>query len=600
MKRKVHIFQPQYDTVLGDKTQQPWLPYSAGCLWAYAQSFDDIREHWQLERLHYQRTPVDQVIESMDAPDLCAFSCYVWNERYNLALAEKVKQRWPRCVIVFGGPQTGGNHMQYDFIDCMVMSEGETAFVEILRRIRDGQELDAVMRRPRLEDLDIPSPYLLGLFDPIVDNAPPNVSFQTVIESNRGCPYACTYCDWGGLTYSKIKKFTMARLEAELAWIASKPISVVMLADANFGIFRERDMEIARLIRKHFDGSQVDYLNITFLKNSNRTVFEITREIGKIVKSVTLSMQTMNQATLRAIKRDNMKSNDLTEMLALSQEYDIPTYTDMILGMPEETLESWRDGLMTLIELGQDGYIDTNFTNVLENTDLNKVQRQLHGIRTIMVENYQGNSESDATGIEEGTEIVVSTNTMSLDDMVMGWMWHWLVQFFHTSGYSHIVSRYLHRCRGVGFTEFYQDLFDRVHQDPGAVGQEFRRIQTAAYSLLTTGRFGNEIKNVYDFYIASYTVFYQHIHEVYDLVEASSMATGHHDKDIMHLQRHSVLHPNWPADRELLVPCDIRTWEPGQHRYRVSANLAAFDGSYEAFRRNRRGTSWKNRFEPLA
>ena len=600
MKKSVHIFQPQYDAVLGDKNIQPWLPYSAACLWAYAQSFDDVRDAWQLERLHYQRLPIDQVLGDLGSPDVCAFSCYVWNEQYNLKLAQAIKTRWPQCKIVFGGPQTGANHLGHDFIDCIVMSEGEVCFRDILRQVRDGQALEQLMSRPRMADLEIPSPYLLGLFDDIVDTAPANTFFQTVLETNRGCPFQCTFCDWGTLTYSKVRKFSMERIEAELRWIASKPISVIFLADANFGIFKQRDMQIAHMMNRILTGSHVDYMNITFTKNSNATVFEIARAIGPIAKSVTLSMQSMNPATLRAIKRDNMKSNDLADMLRLAQQYQIPTYTDMILGLPLETLDSWKLGIMTLLEMGQDSYIDTNFTNILENTELNLAQRQQYGIRSIKVENYQGFSERDITGIEEGTELVCETSTMSTPDMVESWMWHWLVQFFHTAGYSHVAAKYARHVHGVPYLDFYQALFDLVRHDTGAVGQEFRRNQRMAHNLLTTGSFGSEINNVYDFYIASYQPFWNNILAVMDLVERALARVAPLNHSVMQLQRHALHNPQWQPGVDIVSDYDIDTWQPQVTCYRVIPVLPEFDGSYEAFRRNRRGVYWKNRFEPVS
>jgi putative methyltransferase len=597
VKKSVHIFQPQYDAVLGDKNIQPWLPYSAACLWAYAQSFDDVRDSWQLGRLHYQRLPIDQVLGQLGQPDLCAFSCYVWNEQYNLRLAQAIKERWPECAIVFGGPQTGANHLGHDFIDCIVMSEGEVCFRDILRQVRDGVALEQLMRRPRMDHLDIPSPYVLGLFDDIVDTAPPNTFFQTVLETNRGCPFQCTFCDWGTLTYSKVRKFDLERIRAELEWIASRPISVIFLADANFGIFKQRDMEIARMMNSILSRSAVDYMNITFTKNSNATVFEIAKTIGPIAKSVTLSMQSMNPATLKAIKRDNMKSNDLEDMLRLANEYKIPTYTDMILGLPLETLDTWKAGLMLLLEMGQDSYIDTNFTNILENTELNLAQRQQYGIRSIKVENYQGFSERDITGIEEGTELVCETNTMSTADMVESWMWHWLVQFFHTSGYSHIAAKYARHVHGVPYLDFYGALFELVRRDNGALGQEFERNRRMAHNLLTTGSFGNEINNVYDFYIASYQPFWNNITDVMRLVEDALATVAPVNHSVMNLQRHALHNPLWPPGQQILCDYDINTWQAQPTTYKVVSVLPEFDGSYEAFRRNRRGVYWKNQFE---
>lgn len=599
-KRRLHIFQPQYSSSGRNGFQQYWLPYSAGCLWAYAQSHQDIRDTWQLEKLHYRRSPIEQVLELLDAPDLCAFSCYAWNENYNLAMAQAIRQRWPQCRIVFGGPQSSAHMLKYDFIDSIVLSEGEVSFVDILRRITAGQELESLMTKRRLDDLDIPSPYLLGLFDDVIASEPQGTLWETVIETNRGCPYQCTFCDWGGLTYSKVRKFTMERIEAELAWIAQNPVAVVMLADANFGIFKQRDMDIAKMINRYWTNSQVEYVNITFTKMSNESIYEITRTLGPMAKSVTLSMQSLNQATLKAIKRENMKSNDLANMLALSRKYAVPTYTDMILGLPEETLDSWRQGLMKLIELGQDGFIDTNFTNMLVNTELNQIQRKLYNIKTVLVENYQTDPESDGTGIKENTELVASTNTMSVDDMVDAWMWHWLVQFFHTSGYSHIAARYAHAVHGMSFLDFYQTLFDRTRQDTGAVGAEFARIRRAALSLLTRGDIGDEIRNVYDFYIASYTVFYSNLESVLDLVESTlADICPVIDPTVMDLQRHSVFNHRWAPGKIICCNYNIETWQPEPTQYQVTANLAKFSGTYEEFQRGRRGTFWKNRFEPI-
>ena len=56
--------------------------------------------------------------------------------------------------------------------------------------------------------------------------------------------FACTFCDWGSLTYAKIRKFPLDKVFAELEWIAKNNMDYVTIADANFGVFYERDMAI--------------------------------------------------------------------------------------------------------------------------------------------------------------------------------------------------------------------------------------------------------------------------------------------------------------------------------------------------------------------
>jgi radical SAM superfamily enzyme YgiQ (UPF0313 family) len=70
---------------------------------------------------------------------------------------------------------------------------------------------------------------------------------MALLETNRGCPFSCTFCDWS-LT-KKIVEYPLARVEAELAWVVDHGLTHVMLADANFGI-RPRDLGDRALDRR--------------------------------------------------------------------------------------------------------------------------------------------------------------------------------------------------------------------------------------------------------------------------------------------------------------------------------------------------------------
>lgn len=600
--RRLHLFQPQYDDYLDDHIVQSWLPYTAGCLWSYARQQPGIQENWQLDGLHYQRIPIAKVIENIQDPDLCAFSTYVWNEQYSLAMAKAIKQRWPDCKIVFGGPQTGTQHLGLDYVDVVVMGEGERALAKILDRVAHNQPLENLMREPRMDDLEIPSPYITGIFDDIIAQADPNQRFQCVIETNRGCPYACTYCDWGGLTFSKVKKFALERVAAELEWIGSRPVTILYIIDANFGIFKKRDLEIAKLARRYLRNSMVEYVIMNFLKNSNRQIFDIAREIGPVHKSVALSLQSLNPDTLKAIKRDNMKSNDLVELLSLSRQYDIPTHTDMILGMPLETLETWKTGLISLLQAGQDGYIDTNWINLLEHTEL-KTDKLKYRLRTVRVQadylfRIEQGPDAVSDGIQEYTDVVCETSTMTRDDMTDAWMWHWLLQFFHTSGYTYIISRYLEGVHGVNLREFYELLLTNIQQGSGPVTDQYHKIRRATRHFLTDGNFGNEIVPN-EFTLNSYVPIYQNIHDVYSIVKSTADRLAVVDPGIWKLQTHAVLHKDFETEIEIQCGVDIATWAAGARSYHVTRRIDKFDGTYYNFLSHRRRLTWRNRIETM-
>jgi len=595
---RVYLFQPQYANLLGDHTEY-WLPYSAAAVWVYAAQHRHIQQAYELGGIGYQRLPISQVVAGLQDPAVCAFSCYVWNEQYNLALAQAIRHRWPQCVVVFGGPQTGANHLAHDFIDHIVFSEGESAFLEILEQRLAGKRCERLMRRSRLQELDIPSVYLSGVMDGIIQAAPAHTRWHTVLETNRGCPYACTFCDWGTLTYSKVKKFHIDRVQAELDWIASRPVSVVFLADANFGIFRERDLDIAQRIRDTLCNTAVEYLNMTYTKNSNETVFEIAKVLQPLSRGVTLSMQSMNPTTLKLIRRDNMASNDLRRQFELAQQHNVPTYTDMILGLPGETLDTWRQGMITLLELGTPDFIDTNFTNILENTELNLSQRTAHRIRTVRAKNYQDFSDGDISGIAEYTELVVSTDTMSQDDMIQGWMWHWILQFFHVTGYSHIISHWAQSVHGLGLEQYYQRLERLVTQDITAVGQEYRDTVSQVGELLSKGELDSSRGTVYDLYSGGYVPLWTNIDHVHELVRSAVPQDIAIPSAVMRLQRLAVSHPTNQYPQELVVSWNSLSRTVVTTRYKITPRLPDFDGTISSFRRNRRGGFWKNIIDVL-
>ena len=96
----------------------------------------------------------------------------------------------------------------------------------------------------RISDLNqIPSPYLGGIFE-LLMNSNPEESWAAMWESNRGCPFSCSYCNWGKDSKRRVYKYDMDRLFGELDWFSNNKIEFIFCCDANFGLFKKRDLEI--------------------------------------------------------------------------------------------------------------------------------------------------------------------------------------------------------------------------------------------------------------------------------------------------------------------------------------------------------------------
>ncbi|MCB1005049.1 MAG: hypothetical protein KDB35_12780, partial [Acidimicrobiales bacterium] len=198
---------------------------SLGMLTAAARDHDGgrLEEHFEIRRPEDPASFLED-LRDREGPAVLLLSNYVWSIDHNLALAAEAKALNPDLVIVHGGPSTpkyADDCVRYfdehaPLVDVTVRGEGEVTLPAVLAAIApslpevdlgllDGVEglsyrdpaTGAVVHnedRERLSDLNVlPSPYLTGEFDHIA----PEAWVCVIHETNRGCPYGCTFCDWG-------------------------------------------------------------------------------------------------------------------------------------------------------------------------------------------------------------------------------------------------------------------------------------------------------------------------------------------------------------------------------------------------------------------
>ena len=493
MKHKVLLVQPNFKIGLGSFVGY-WLPYSVGCLWSYGNQFDIVKDNFELYDLIFKRENPDTLINRVKDADMAFFSCYMWNWEYNKEIARRLKKHNSNITIVFGGPQVTNRPEEekffenHPYVDVISLNEGEETFVEILETYHAGEPLKKIYMGGRLDDLEIPSPYLTGVFDKIYkDN--PDVVWNGTLETNRGCPFACTFCDWGSLTYAKIRKFPMPKVLQELAWMAEHKVDYVTIADANFGVFTDRDLqvteELVKLQEQHGFPKVVD---ATWYKNSSDEILEIVKKFisSGFNRGLTLSVQSMDMDVLTEIRRRNMEISDLKMIFDKCNKENIPSYTELILGLPKETFNSWRRGICEVIEAGQHNAIESWLAQLLENAEMNTPsQRESHGITTVVVENYiSGFEEEDS--IPEKVELVTGTKYMPRDKFIDSWNYAWVINNFHNFGWSQALARFLRSYKNITYIETYDRVYDAVINDKGFIGDINRdTVKKLAYYLET-------------------------------------------------------------------------------------------------------------------
>lgn len=479
-KKNVYFLQP--NNLLSGSI---YLPYSIGTIAAYCFQFEHIKNYYNLCDFIFIKEPKNEVIEKIDAPYILGFSNYMWNIDYNLELAKAVKEKWKDSIIVFGGPQIPNDTEyleKYDFIDILIHGEGETVFYELLNCLMNNLSIDSVAnisyrkdgltyqsRKQAPGDLsNFPSPYVCGYFDKIVnDSRFASIQFDTIIETNRGCPYGCVYCYWAR-SGAVFRQFPIERVKKDLEWVAKNKIAYCFCADSNFGVL-DRDESIAEYVielkRKYGFPNRFE---TTSAKNKDELVFRINRKLSDsaLIRGVALAVQSMTPEVLKIIGRSNMSTEKFSSQLSKYRENSMHTYTDIILGLPGETLESFCKSLFSVIEAGQHSSITVYRCEMLPNTIMySKEFREKYKLKTIssiLCQNHTFVSEDFTLGSR--SEIVVETSTMSVLDWAKAFKIAICTQSFHCMGLTRFLAIYLRKAQNIRYYDFYLDLYNWIEE----------------------------------------------------------------------------------------------------------------------------------------
>ena len=454
------------------------FPYSIGMLVAYVKGKPELSKEFNFEKTFVFRDKADEYIEQCKDSDILLCSCYVWNWEITTKLVKEVKKINPKCLVVFGGPQvpnnTEGFFEKYPFVDILVHGEGEYVLGNILEAYLKGKDFSEVLGietkdsknpiQPRINDFgDLPSPYLTNLIWDLVETSP-KIQWIAAWETLRGCPYACTFCDWGSAIATKMRKFEEEKIMQEIEWFGENKIPYIDCCDANFGIYQDRDMRIAKKMNEV--SKEMGYpktFHPTFAKVSSEKIIPIAKELydSGLLRAVTLSLQSLDPATLKIIKRANIKFDKFSELTESFRNAGLPTYTEIIRGLPGETLENFKKGLEVIVSDTKVDHLLIHNCGVFPNAPMAEpTYVEQHKIKTIRSPIFLWHSDVTNRGIPEYEEIAIGAFSYTLEDLKEMFLYSWLMVVFQNMGILEFISKFYQKTHNLTFINFYDIFID--------------------------------------------------------------------------------------------------------------------------------------------
>lgn len=394
----------------------------------------------------------------LQPPDILMLTNYTWNEALSIHFAKHTRAINPNCLIVVGGPNIPVEKerridflRQNPYIDIYALGEGDFYATELvslfLENLTDRNQLllgdihSSVYKKneeyvvteikARTRNLDeIPSPWLNGVMDDFFDG-----TLVPLFETNRGCPFSCSFCVQGTEWYSRVSHFSLKRIKDELEYIAQK-ISVdfpqqkmLRIADPNFGMFN-RDVEIA----KYLGETQVKYnypllIDATTGKNRADNIIKTMENVnGALV--FYQAVQSLDDEVLENIQRANIKLDSYKELQVYIKGRGLKSSSDLILGLPGESLEKHLVSLEKLINSGTDKL--NNFQAMLlkgsEMESLKTREKYDFVTRFRLLPKCYGNYFEE--NVFDTEEIIVATKNLSFEEYLTARKYHLIINLF--------------------------------------------------------------------------------------------------------------------------------------------------------------------------
>ena len=446
-------------------------------------------------------------------PDILGLSNYVWGKNVSYEMINMMSEIDPDVLNVWGGPNFPIDFpsqekfmKKFPKVDIYVPVDGEIGFSNIVEHaLKADSKKDIkqkVLSKPidgcvsrstdgklqytipviRIKKLDeIPSPYTTGILDKFFDG-----KLAPMMQTNRGCPFHCTFCADGKDEVNQVNNFSIERVKEELDYIVKhkhKDTHNMIFSDLNFGMF-PRDQEIA----KYISGLQLkhgypDFIYVSTGKNQKEKVINAIKTL-KDSMPLWMSVQSLDKGVLKNIRRDNISTDHMLALYPAIKAANLQTRAEVILGLPGETHENHMTTLRELIRARMDE-IQVHTCMLLDGSEMGTPnERKKWKLNTKFRIIQRDFAElSNGKKVMEIEEVVVSSEHMTFDEYVDLRILSFVIYITNRGTVYDPISKFLKE-QNLDVFDYFCKIKDDIGSAPKSIQNIFKQFKDSTINEL--------------------------------------------------------------------------------------------------------------------
>ena len=276
-------------------------------------------------------------------PDVVGISAYIWNAGMLPGLLQRLRERLPDAVIVMGGPEASYNagYWLEQGVGHVLAGEAELSLPTLLDKLEEN--------RPPVFECHPVFPI-----DPY-----PNIGADgsydgyelrgklLYLETSRGCPFDCAFCLSAG---TGVRFFPLDTVKQWLLKLSKSGAGTIKLVDRTFNCNAERAYELFEYVIGLDTTSCFHFEVAADLFNERALALLRTAPPGRIQFEAGLQSFFGPALSAASRKMDVIKAE--SNLRALLRAKNIHIHTDLIAGLPYETLSDFMNSFDRAYALG--------------------------------------------------------------------------------------------------------------------------------------------------------------------------------------------------------------------------------------------------------